>query len=90
MCKEFFSTSKEFWLQTCFRLSLKLFLNFISGISKINKNVVGNCSGIGGSSHGTHARSFAAALRNLAKNAGPNEESENVTENEITYKKVKF
>ncbi|EEB12768.1 hypothetical protein Phum_PHUM204580 [Pediculus humanus corporis] len=49
------------------------------------------CSGIPGrsntNSQSSLSRSFAAALRNLAKNAGPNEESDIVTENDHAHRK---
>lgn len=63
----------------------------ISGISKTNRNSSSH-SGIPGAAipgtHGTQGRSFAAALRNLAKNAGPNDESDNINESDNTLKKV--
>ncbi|KAL0277609.1 UNVERIFIED_CONTAM: hypothetical protein PYX00_004842 [Menopon gallinae] len=64
-----------------------------SGISKTNRNSSSSHSGIPGSTlpgaHSTQGRSFAAALRNLAKNAGPNDESDNVNESDSSLKKEK-
>ncbi|KAK6630063.1 hypothetical protein RUM44_005461 [Polyplax serrata] len=65
-----------------------------SVISKSSKNCSGNSSGLGAgnlpNSHNSQSRSFAAALRNLAKNAGPNDEPDQViADSDNSYKKEK-
>lgn len=63
-------------------------IKLFAGASKSNRSGGSQAPIPPGAIPTTQNRSFAAALRSLAKNAGPNDESDNTNEGDSALKKV--